>query len=601
MAGSGASPIRDVTTATRSAEGVPPPGGRPAGAPGREWIALLPAVPVLVAWVAWGPADGGYFARTWYPCAIAAVVLLVVVAIAGGRVLPDRAPLRLAICLFAGFVAWTYLSVLWSDSPGDGLEAGNELLLSLTVAWILALLPWSTRGAWVLLGLWVLGTAAVCAGSLISATSADRIGGYFLEGRYMDPVGYSNGVSALAAIALWPALALAYGRWAPPALRPLFLAAAVFLLEFSLLPQSRGSIIGLAITAPPFVLLAPDRLRLVPIGLVIAAAVLLSIGPVYDVYDVGTAINQGTTTQPLEPVLDDAARAIWLTALLAGAAGVALVLLDRAVRPGPAAARRARTAVIAALALLALGGAVIAIANAGDIADTASERWDTFKSGKDTPPQPGARLTGDYADQRYDYWRVALEAFRDRPVAGIGAGGYERRYTAERRHEKMARYAHSLWFRVLAEGGLIAAALLLAFLAAGPGRAAWLGRRLEPPGRAVVVAAVCSAAYFFVHSSFDWIEEFPALAVPAFSLPFVALAIAAPPARREARRRRGPLTAAAGWGAAIAVLAAFVVALVPAYLATRYYDRAGRAWTADPAAAFDDLDRAADLNPLSPR
>jgi tetratricopeptide (TPR) repeat protein len=44
-----------------------------------------------------------------------------------------------------------------------------------------------------------------------------------------------------------------------------------------------------------------------------------------------------------------------------------------------------------------------------------------------------------------------------------------------------------------------------------------------------------------------------------------------------------------------------MLAVGPAYLATRYDDRAARTWTANPAAAFRDLDRASDLAPLSAR
>jgi tetratricopeptide (TPR) repeat protein len=39
----------------------------------------------------------------------------------------------------------------------------------------------------------------------------------------------------------------------------------------------------------------------------------------------------------------------------------------------------------------------------------------------------------------------------------------------------------------------------------------------------------------------------------------------------------------------------------PAYLASRYDDRGARIWTANPRAAFDDLERASDLAPLSSR
>ncbi|HEU0023838.1 MAG TPA: O-antigen ligase family protein [Thermoleophilaceae bacterium] len=595
-----------MTTTTRPPEPAPAPepGRAGGGAAVRTHLArigpFLPAVPVVAAWILWGHYHGGYFARSWYPGALAALALLVALVVARRRVLPASRPVALALGLFMGLVAWSYLSLLWSDTPGDGLTASNKFLLYLLSAWILALLPWTPRAAAVMLGAWVAGVTAVCSISLLDAHGTNDIGRFFIEGRYLDPIGYANGVSALPAMALFPAFVLAYRRETPALLRPLALAASVVLLEFSLLPQSRGALIGLILTIPLFVLLASDRLRLVLPGLVLIGATALAVGPIYEVYDVATVATQGTPNPPaVGPVLDSAANAVLLTSLLALALGVVLTLLDRAVRPGPIAVARARRGVGVALGLVALTAVVVALVNSGAIADKADESWTTFKSGKDTPAQAGARLTTVYADQRYDYFRVAYEAFEEKPVAGIGFGGYERRYTEERAFEKPSRYAHNIWLRVMGELGLVGLLLLAGFVVAGAGRAAWIRRRLGGPTAALVASMVCASIYFFVHASFDWLEEFPALASPAFALPLVALAIACP-AATAARARPRAVRAGAGLATAVFLLAA-AVALGPAYLATRYDDRAARTWTANPQAAFRDLDRASGLAPLSAR
>jgi hypothetical protein len=554
-------------------------------------------VPVVAAWVLWGHHNGGYFLRSWYPGALGAIALLTALVVARRRVLPASGAVTLALGLLAGLVAWSYLSLLWNEMPGDGLTASNKFLIYLLTAWILALLPWTPRSVAVVLGAWVAGVTAVCALSLADAHATSRIGDFFIEGRYLDPIGYANGVSALPVMALFPAFVIAYRPETPAPLRPLALAASVLLLEFSLLPQSRGALIGLAVALPLFVLLASDRLRMILPGVVVFAATALTVGPLYDVYDVATKATEGTPNPPaVGPVLDHAVNQVLLTTLLALAAGVVLVILDRAVRPGPVAVHRARRGVAAAMAVAALAGAALAVANGGEIGDKADEAWDTFKSGKDTPAQQGTRLTTVYADQRYDYFKVAYEAFEEKPLAGIGFGGYERRYTRDRSAEKPSRYAHDLWLRVMGELGLVGILLLLGFMFAAPGRAAWLRRRLDGGRAALVAAMVCSSLYFFVHASFDWLEEFPALASPAFALPLVALALAAPARRtwpRAARIATGALTGA--------LLVAALVAVGPAYLASRYDDRGARIWTADPDAAFDDLERASDLAPLSSR
>jgi O-antigen ligase len=558
---------------------------------------FLPAVPVVVAWVLWGHYNGGYFLRSWYPGALAALALLAALVVARRRAIPASPPVALALALLAALVAWSYLSLLWSDMPGDGLTASNKFLLYLLTAWILALLPWTARSVSVLLGSWVAGVTVVCAISLLDAHGTENIGAFFIEGRYLDPIGYANGVSALPAMAFFPAFVLACRRETPASLRPPALAASVLLLEFSLLPQSRGALIGLIVAVPLFVLLMPDRLRLILPGLVVAGATALAAGPLYDVYDVATQATEGTPNPPaVGPVLDHAVNQVFLSSALALVAGVVLVLLDRGVRPGEVAIQRARRGVAVAMGVLAVIAVAVVIGENGTIRDKADEAWDTFKSGKDTPAQEGARLTTVYADQRYDYFKVAYEAFEEKPVAGIGFGGYERRYTRDRAHEKPSRYAHDLWLRVMGELGLVGILLLVGFLVAGPGRAAWLRRRLDGPRAALVAAVVCSSIYFFVHASFDWLEEFPGLASPAFALPLVALTLAGvrgSPRHPALRRAAGVLTGLA--------LAAGLVAVAPAYLSSRYDDRGARTWTANPRAAFDDLERASDLAPLSSR
>ena len=159
----------------------------------------------------------------------------------------------------------------------------------LAVAWTLALLPWSARSARRLLGAWCLGLAVIAVVSLVGAFGTDELRTYLFEARYQDPVGYPNGNAALALIGMLPALALASDRYAHPLVAGCFLAVAALLADFALLSQSRGSFVGLAVALPIMIALAPDRLRLVIMVLVLAGAVALAAGPILDVVDVGDA------------------------------------------------------------------------------------------------------------------------------------------------------------------------------------------------------------------------------------------------------------------------------------------------------------------------
>jgi hypothetical protein len=564
---------------------------------------FLPAGIVIAGWVLWSHFEGGYFPQTWYPSAIAAVGLLLATAIGTGRIVPPSRSAQVALASFAGLVAWAFLSLIWSGSPGTGWDSANKLLLYLLVAWILVLAPWTPAAARVALGAWTVGTVAVCAVSLLGATGGGSLSAYFLEGRYLDPIGYSNGVSALPLMALFPALWLAARRDAAILTRVFFLAAVVFLAEFSLLPQSRGAVLGFAVAIVVFVALSPDRLRLIPPLFVLAAAIAVSVVPIYHVYSVGIESAEAAEAGKipvgldLRSALEDAAQTMALTTDAAAAIGLVLALLDRTVRPSQAAIKRARRGLGFAIGGVAVAGVIVAAVNAGSIAAEVSDRWQTFKSARDTPATTGARLTANYSDQRYDYWRVAFEQFERTPVVGAGAGSYEAIYSAHRRFDKPSKYVHDIWLRFLEEGGILGAAFLAVFLGACAAGLVVAHRRLSSQGRGIIAVCAAVSVYFFVHASFDWLEEFPALAAPALALPLIGTVLdragAAPVVRSKPIARY-----ATAFAVGLLALACLGSLTLP-YLAQRHLNRGAEIGLSDIHAARQELDRAAALDPLS--
>lgn len=563
---------------------------------------FLPAAIVVAGWLLWSHFEGGYFPETWYPSAIAAVGLLFATGVGAGRLLPPSRSGRVALAALAGLVAWAFLSLAWSPSAGTGWASADKLLLILAVSWTMMLLPWTARALTIALAAWVLGTVAVCAVSIVGASGGSPAD-YFIEGRYLDPIGYSNAVSALPAMALFPAIWLCSRPGAGMASRAGFLASAVFLAEFALLPQSRGAVIGCLVAFVVFVALVPGRLRLILPLLVLAGAIAISVEPIYHVYTVGIELSEAAEAQKtipglhLRPALDDAARAMLLTSVGAGVVGALIGWLEAGVRVGEGTLRRARRGVAAVLAIVALAGLGVAAANAGRITDDVSERWNTFKSHEETPATTGPRLTANYSDQRYDYWRVALDQFQRTPLAGAGIGSFEGIYSANRREDKPSKYVHDIWLRALAEGGLVAAVLLLILLVGG---GVGLGRRwrvLDEQGRGLIAVCVAVPAYFLAHASVDWLEEFPALVAPALALPLIGLVFDAPPAqgREGGRAARYAAIATAG----LLALAAAAALAVP-FLAERHLTRGSAIGLSDVRAARQELNRAASLNPLSP-
>ena len=92
-----------MTTATRPPEPAATPSraaaGRGSGKASLRLGPFLPAVPVVVAWVLWGHYHGGYFARSWYPGALAGVALLAALLVARRRILPASRPVALALAM----------------------------------------------------------------------------------------------------------------------------------------------------------------------------------------------------------------------------------------------------------------------------------------------------------------------------------------------------------------------------------------------------------------------------------------------------------------------------------------------------------------------
>ena len=75
------------------------------------------------------------------------------------------------------------------------------------------------------------------------------------------------------------------------------------------------------------------------------------------------------------------------------------------------------------------------------------------------PLSGGAGRLVTFQSDRYDYWRVALEAFAHEPLIGVGAGGWAVWWLRHRPYASGVVDAHSLELQTLAELGLIGFAI----------------------------------------------------------------------------------------------------------------------------------------------
>jgi hypothetical protein len=581
-------PLPAVTTSPFDAP-LAAPAARRAGdaAPARpaRLAAAAEAVPAALAVfvILWLAADGaGFDLVRWTPAALAMAGLVAVAAVA----LPVR-PAELPRAVWAAlgalgaYTAWSYASILWAEDPGTAWDGSNRTLLYLCAFALPAL--WAPRGraAGAVVALWALGTAALAV-VVALRLSADP-GGMFVDDRLADPARYPNAAAAQWLMAFWPAVILAAAPRVPAALRGLLAGGAVVLAGVALLSLSRGSLLAMPAAGLLLLALAPGRVRMLAVLAPVAGAVAAAAPAILEVS--AGAADGGAVDAATRAVLGGA---VVVAVLVAGVAATGARMATPARR---AAAHRAG----ALAAVVVLGsGAVAGTVALGDPAERARAAWASFQAGYAEVPTGASRLGAGLGSNRHDFYRAALDVWREHPVGGIGADGFRYAYLRHGRSAETPSYPHSVELRALVGTGLVGATLLLAFLAA----AAVAARRAVRTGGAAAVPVAAGSAFllWLLHGSVDWFWEIAGLGAPAFLM----LGLACGTARRRRPgegspppRRRGAVALLA-WGLAAALVA-------PPWLAEREVRAAGQDLAADPARALARLDRAARLDPLADR
>ncbi|MEZ5120428.1 MAG: O-antigen ligase family protein [Solirubrobacterales bacterium] len=355
-----------------------------------------------------------------------------------------------------GFAAWTVLSMLWSESPSAAWEGGaRDIFYAALVTVPLVLVPRARVLPVLAVGL-VGGIAVLALLTLVRMLVGDD--GLFLAGRLDAPVGYRNATALLFALGVWPLLALA-ACGPRRAFRAGAFSLAVLCLALAFLTQSRGIVVGLATGGIVALAFGPDRVRrawLAILALALLAAFSSGLLTPYHAFDGGQGIVADS----------DIGRAAWTTLLLmvvAFGVGLAYALVDNGLRTGTEGSRRvAHVGARAGLALVVVIAIIGAVSAVGNPITEARAKWDEFTANQTVAT--GATRYANVSGQRYDLWRVSLNAFADRPLTGVGEASYPFRYYVERRTDRNLDDPHGLPFQVLSELGIVGALLVAAFI-----------------------------------------------------------------------------------------------------------------------------------------
>ena len=552
-------------------------------------VLLLGGVAVLLV-LAFSSA--GYPVTAWAPAGLVLLALLAAALLLLPHQLSalSRATV-VAAGLLAAYVVWSFASIAWADDQGAAWTGANRTLVYLVIFLLFALWPQRGRPGATVLGAWVIGIAVVAAVQAVRVAGLAEPGTLFVDGRLRSPSGYPNANAALFLMAAWPAVVLAASRDLPALARGAFAGSAVVLFDVALLSQSRGSIYVTPVVFGLALLIAPWPLRtlgaLLPVGAAVGASAPFLLEVRSRIVDDESAWSDGwlaSGVQPIPVAVLAAALIVWLWARRERARGAP------GVEPAgsPPHWRVVVAAVLAAVALFAVV----------DPGGRASEAWDSFKTGESQAGTPG-RLGQGLGSNRYDFYRVAVDEFRDSPLIGVGADNFRADYLRDGRSNESPRYPHSIELRALAQTGIVGALLLLGAIGVAL-VAGVLSAWRAPPLRAVVAgASVIGATYWLAHGSLDWFFEYGGLGAAAFAL--LGLGCGCRDAPELWHRARAPLARPVAALGGLLVVAAAAVAVALPWLAEREIEAAARDWQTELAAAYARLDRAAGLDPLSDR
>jgi hypothetical protein len=545
-----------------------------------EAAPLLLAGLLTVVAVWW---DGAFDMRYWAPLTLLSLALLLALVIAGTISLPSRRALALALVAIWAFAAYTMLSAAWSESADAAWEGAARAIFYAALFTLALATPAGGRARnWVGAGL-VLGVVATGLISEVRLLTGDT--GAFLAGRLNDPIGYRNGTAALFSFAAWPLVGFAAERGRASGFRAAALAAAVLSLGLAFLTQSRGMLIGLACGGIVSLLIGPDRVRRSWLALAVIATIAAGSAALLAPYH-GSGSGTGAAAAA------DIRHAGLVLALLCAAAflaGLFAFVFDNGLR-SPQVSRGVHTAATAGLIVIASALVVGGLVKAGNPVGYAEDKWDEF-SEVEASTATGTRL-GTVSGPRYDIWRVAVEQFREAPLAGAGEGSFRFAYYRERHTDRNLADTHSLPLRLLAETGLIGTALFALWLGALALAIAGRARLAGPAERTTIAGLAAAGAVVVAQSTVDWLWLIPAL----FGLAVLALGLAA--------TGEDDIEESCAWGLAPRALAgvalfAAILSVSALFLSGLYIRKARQQALTSPQASLASAKTAAKLDPVS--
>lgn len=479
------------------------------------------------------------------------LVVVVLIVFGAGSSARFGRPLYWIAGLLGSLVVWSALSSSWSGSVELSVIEADRVLVYLGFFLAAFLLVQTTESRerfaeGIAIGFAIVTLAGLGSRLLPHVIEVSESLGSGARLRY--PLGYWNANATMCGITVAMLLWMSRGaRWS--ALRWLSVAVIPATLLTLYFTYSRGGLVTLAIASLCLLALSADRLWLLAtlaIGGLGAIPALLAVQAHNSLAENTldqASIDQGVTV--LLILLAGTALALALFAALRRLERRASPRVDRALSLSRNPLLLKRIALVAALL------AVLAVTLVG------SRAWSQFSSPDiENGQNPTQHLSNLSGTGRHDFWRVAIDAFREEPLLGHGAGTYVFSWDELRSINLPALDAHSLYLESFAELGLVGGLLVIGLVlgAIWFGFAAW--RAAAPRNREALAALLAAMVAFAVAAGFDWFWEIAGLGAVFF------LAAGAMVAARCSQTSAGAVPGQRRFGLAVAGLALAWVAAI---------------------------------------
>lgn len=428
-------------------------------------------------------------------------------------------PLMIAGGALVLFGAWTWLSSRWSGAPIHATtEFQRVALYAVALFFFGGFLRRRGRLALMVRGI-ALAIGVVCLVALATRLYPDRypVDEGLAVTRLAYPIGYWNSLGLFAAVGLVLMLHITCDESEPLFMRVLGAAGVPLAATTIFFTFSRGATAAVVGGVVAYLVVGRPRGAIAGV-LATAPTTFFALQAAYGADLLGTDKN---TTAAAAAQGHRVAGALLICCAAAAICRLALSPVDVRLRRVRLSTSVRRGLAVGAVLLAVLGlGAGVAM----DAPSRIDRTWDSFTE----PEQAGDARTRFRAVSlagRQEHWDVALGYYRQDRLKGVGAGTFETQWLRSRPSAGAVTDAHSLYFEVLSELGLVGLFLLVGALATV---LVGLALRARGPRRALFAAILAASLMWATHAGVDWDWELAAVSFWLFPLAGMALADTAP-------------------------------------------------------------------------